>query len=266
MPAPPLITPATVALPGLPAALEGLRIAQVSDLHVRKPRRRHEVLLESLAATDCDLLLLLGDYMHGPGCESPALSLVERIVAAADARLGSFGVFGNHDFNMFRDDARRLPVRWLENDAAKVDPLPLVVAGIDMVWARTCVDMTETLLAVQRVGGPSDFVIMLQHTPLWSICGADAGVPLALAGHLHGGQVRLPGGRAIRNCNPWPTDKSSGIIRIGPTTLSLGRGLGESGHELARWFCPAHVPLLTLTRGDEPPDAHCRELQIIERW
>ena len=74
------------------------------------------------------------------------------------------------------------------------------------------------------------------------------GCDLILAGHTHGGQVCLPGGRAILSHDPLPKRFAKGVHQFDQTWLCVPRGLGFSAHAV-RAFCPAEVIELTLTRA-----------------
>lgn len=262
-----LISPTTVGLAHPPPAVVGLKLLMISDLHARRPRRRHEQLIQAVSAVDCDALLLVGDFMHRTAPGPLARQLLARLVEAAAPRRGAFGCFGNHDLDDFRRSVADLPVRWLNHDAAALAGVPLIIAGVDMVRRSSRVDLTAALLAAeQQRRSDDDLVVLISHAPDVAVSAADAAVPLVFSGHLHGGQLRLPGGIAIRNFNPWPTSKSAGVMRLGPTTVVLGRGLGESGPQPSRLFCPPHAPLVTLARDDGLHDSSSRTLEMIERW
>ncbi|NJL30313.1 MAG: hypothetical protein HC898_01045 [Phycisphaerales bacterium] len=118
----------TLHLPRLPSALEGLRIAHISDLHCSCLRPRHEQLASELAQmSDLDLVFFTGDYMNHPGDEPVANELVRRLLKNVRSRLGVFGVFGNHDSILMRRKLHDAPIHWLNNQVMQLQP-----AGVEI--------------------------------------------------------------------------------------------------------------------------------------
>ena len=93
---------------------------------------------------------------------------------------------------------------------------------------------------------------------------ADLGVHLMFSGHTHGGQCRLPGGRALMNCSSLPLHLTCGMLRHQDTVCIVSRGLGETRLRL-RLFCPPHVPVVTLRRGPLP-GRHTNAIENVRRW
>lgn len=127
----PLIDPVPLTLPDLPAALSGLRIAHLTDLHVSRPRPRFKALLRAVEAIEADLVLLTGDYMNDAGQEPAAMMVLRDICQRLRPRLGTFGVFGNHDTHILRQLAHDLPVRWLHNEAAVIADGAIEILGFE---------------------------------------------------------------------------------------------------------------------------------------
>ena len=89
---------ARLPVPNLPPALEGLRILHVSDFHLRRFwKSPYDQLLARIARNPPDLLLCTGDILEEKHDFRPALPMALRLVAGFHARLGCFGVLGNHD-------------------------------------------------------------------------------------------------------------------------------------------------------------------------
>ncbi|MDH3583019.1 MAG: metallophosphoesterase, partial [Phycisphaerae bacterium] len=218
-----MLDPLLLPIADLPGALQDQTVLMVADLHVRGRRRRFEILLDAIAARDIDLLVLLGDFMHAPGDEPMAHEYLQRLVRAAAARVGAFGVFGNHDSPELRRRLGHLPVHWLSNEAWTDHHLPLQVFGVDCGFrekARSDGDLLGALggsfTATHRASAEdAPLRVLLSHRPDWFPAAADAGIDLLLSGHTHGGQVRLPGLGARFNATPgWPNAHSSGVLQI----------------------------------------------------
>ena len=192
----------TLRLPGWPAALDGLTVGLIADLHAGAPHvdaAQVRRLVATLNRAGPDLVALLGDYAD------PAVALGHRIepdevaaaLAALRAPLGRYAVLGNHDWNehglamprALRDHG----ITVLENDALAVDgaATPLWIAGV--ADASTRVPRLDEALAVVPAEDP---VLLLSHDPD-VFPHVPTRVALTLSGHTHGAQVDVPGVRNL---------------------------------------------------------------------
>jgi len=179
-----------VPLPGLPRELDGLRILHLSDLHGRWVGRSHRRLFAALSGTRFDLVAVTGDLldMHAGGM-LPAIALIEGLVPRAP----TYVVPGNHDrsrpeFRELMDALVALGAKVLINrgEELRVGPARIWVAGLDD--ATLGLDDLEAALR----GRQARWCLLLSHCPAIFPQAAAMGVQLVLAGHTHGGQVRLP--------------------------------------------------------------------------
>jgi predicted MPP superfamily phosphohydrolase len=265
----PLIHAVEINLPALPTALDGMHIAHLSDLHVRRHRPLYDRVLRQLSARRLDLVCLTGDYIDDEGYEDAGMAIMTRLCSELRPRLGFFGVFGNHDTDEFRHRARQLPVRWLDNACVPVGDLPLVLLGGDNRGDGTPDGglLAERLgeAAVQPSHDPGRAVrLLLCHFPDYLPTAVELGTDLMLAGHTHGGQCRLPGRHPLVNHVQLPLGQTAGILRCRDTLACTSRGIGASGIQL-RIFCPPQVPIYTLHRGRMPGRGGL-DIQTIERW
>ncbi|MGN6627388.1 MAG: hypothetical protein ACTHLN_12285, partial [Tepidisphaeraceae bacterium] len=90
--------------------------------------------------------------------------------------------------------------------------------------------------------------LVMAHFPQQGLTAKSIDADVVFAGHTHGGQVCLPGGRAILSHDPLPKRFAKGVHQFDQTWLCVPRGLGFSAHAV-RAFCPAEVIELTLTRA-----------------
>ena len=247
-----MIHPITLSFPHLPAALDGLRIAHLSDFHARRGRcalKLADRLAAALAATRLDLVLLTGDYMDQPGDEATAIEVLARIASRVRPRLGYFGVFGNHDNTALRRQMNGLEIHWLGNGVVQPADLPLLLCGLDgSIDARP----DTVALAGALAGTDAEaFRIALTHVPAMLPAVADLGCHLLLAGHTHGGQIRPWRRLPLYNSTDLPLRLSSGVLRHRETLAVVTRGLGETSLPL-RLCCPRQVPVLMLRCGPLP--------------
>lgn len=185
------ITEFDVEMPGLPAALDGLRLAHITDLHVGWFVTPADVsrMAALVAGLNPDLIVLTGDLVFHHESQKMLERALEPI-AAINARYGAYATLGNHDYwDGVRTVERALSatgIRLLRNQAVEAAPA-LWVAGVEDLLAGD-VDTRAALSAVPD-GAPA---ILLSHNP--NILPQVANRPLlVLAGHSHGGQVILPG-------------------------------------------------------------------------
>ena len=253
-----LIHPVDIALAALPPSLQGLRIAHLSDLHVRRHTRRLDRLITQLTSLRLDMVLLTGDYMTRHHEAVEAAAVLKRITDALRPTYGFFGVFGNHDSQELVSLVQNIGIAWLGSGVQCVSGLSpgvsIQLAGIDPLDPQG-EDSVATLLNPHEQPEAPDanncLRLMLAHYPSWYTTAADMGVHVLFSGHTHGGQIRLPNGQAFVNACDLPLDLSCGILRHRDTLVAISRGLGEVGVPFNRFrlFCPPHVPVYTLRRG-----------------
>lgn len=266
--------------PDLPVGLEGLRILHLSDLHIRRLERTeaHARLLAALRHADCDLAFFTGDYHDGTGHEHAAAELLSEIIATCPARLGRFGVFGNHDTPLMRRLALGIPgITWLSNQFAEPifavpgqPPLPLRILGLsypeDLFECALDLPQGETLLPVK-----GRFVLTLAHMPSVMAACAEVGLPLVFAGHTHAGQIRITRRSALHTSSDLPGHLASGVLRLRQTLCCISRGLGDGIWPGLRINCPRQLPLYVLTRGPlsaplAPTHAKPNHLACVRAW
>jgi predicted MPP superfamily phosphohydrolase len=182
---------------GLPAALEGRTLAQVSDLHVG-PQVESDYLASALrrvSSLQPDLVAVTGDFMSCDAAEQ--VDEVARVLESlAPAPLGRFAVLGNHDYGHAwsnREAAERLAgrlaglgIRLLRNEAA--DAGGLRVVGLDDLWGPNF----HPAAALPALG-PDEPAVVLCHNPDAADRPVWAGYRgWVLSGHTHGGQCKPP--------------------------------------------------------------------------
>ncbi|MCC7205430.1 MAG: metallophosphoesterase [Phycisphaeraceae bacterium] len=254
-------------LPHLPASLQGLRIAHVTDLHVRRFRPRHRELAWILSNLRLDLIVWTGDYTHQPWHAAEGMTVMQTLCRGARPRLGMYGIFGNHDDPAFRRQCQSLPITWIDDRQVTLPGLPMVLWGSGMTKSCTLGDPVAAVLSRQddAADGDRPLHLLLSHTPVWLPVAADLGIDLMLAGHTHGGQIRpWPGKAMINSTLDWPLRLTSGLLRHRDTLCAVSRGLGESGIPW-RFWCPHHLPIYTLRRGSLP-GRHTPDVDNVRPW
>ena len=237
----------TVSIKELPTALDGMRIAHVTDTHVGK-FTRGAVLDEIVAATnrlEADLVLFTGDLIDNTLDDLPlAVRMLQRLRSGS----GLFMIEGNHD--LFEDPAgfekgvRAGGLAMLRNEAATVTVRGVPVQILGIVWNHAAAQMNRDVDQVAALRDPAAFPILLAHHPHAFDRAADLGFPLTLAGHTHGGQLMLTPefGAGPAMFRYW-----SGLYQKLSSALVVSNGTGN-------WFplrvnAPAEIIHLTLRRA-----------------
>lgn len=244
----PSVREVRIQIPGLPEALNGFRIAQLSDLHIG-PTFGREWVSDVVARTDSlnpDLIAITGDVVDG----SPS-RLAEDVAPLADLK-AKYGVFltpGNHEYysglQQWLPVFQRLGMQPLmnANTQIRVNGTPLAVAGVTdaaaLKWGEEAPDAEKALS-----GLPKDIIkIMLSHRPAVAAQSAGAGASAQLSGHTHGGMV-LPVQPLVAVFNE---GYASGSYMVNGMPLYVNNGAGLWGGLLLRLFVPSEITLITLT-------------------
>jgi predicted MPP superfamily phosphohydrolase len=245
----PVVTRRTLFFPDLPAGLDGLRIAHLSDVHagIHMERDKMEAIVAQTNALRPDLIVQTGDMI-----DIAASFIPDYVRAFRDLRapLGVVTVLGNHDRYTGEDavirGVREAGQTLVQNGAHVIERhgTPLALVGIDdpRNWRIDDPQDADVDAALRRAP-PGVFKILLAHRPGAFDAAAPRGVPLTLAGHIHGGQFYLPvigwsAGRLI-------TKYVMGHFRQGASQLYVSRGIGVVGVPI-RVFVPPEIALLEL--------------------
>jgi hypothetical protein len=230
---------------GLPSAFDGYRIMQISDPHIDAMAELPSRIAEIARRTQVDLCALTGDYRYKVTGDSDILrDGLGQVISAVNSKDGTFAILGNHD------SADMLPL--LEDHGASVlinQTITLTrgddaihVTGVDdphYYFTDAATDALES--------APGGFRIALVHSPELGPQASAAGYDFYLCGHTHGGQVCLPGGRAVFTHSGGFRAFSQGHWRTGRMQGYTSRGAGVSGLPV-RFNCRGEITVFTLRR------------------
>ena len=251
---PPALTRRTLLFPDLPPGLDGLRIAHLSDVHagIHMSEERMRGIVAQTNALGADLIVQTGDMIDISQSYIPDYV---RAFRDLHAPLGVVTVLGNHD-RYTGEDAVVRGVRdagqvFVKNGAHVIERggAALALIGIDdpRNW-RADDPQDDDLEHALRLTPPAKhaFRILLAHRPGAFDGAAPRGIPLTLAGHIHGGQFYVPvvgwsPGRLI-------TKYVMGHFTQGSSHLYVSRGIGVVGVPL-RVFVPPEIALFELRRA-----------------
>ena len=247
-----------VPLTGLPPALHGFTLAQISDIHVGPTIKSHylERIVQRVNALGADVVAVTGDLIDGSVAE-----LAHHVAPLADlqSRHGTFFVTGNHEYYSgalpWIDELRRLGVQVLVNQhvvlqhpgaEAMSAGAALVLAGVTDFGAHHFIESHRSDPVAALKGAPDDVPtrVLLAHQPRSAQAAAQAGFQLQLSGHTHGGQI-WPWNYFVRLQQPF----TAGLSRLHQLWVYTNRGTGYWGPP-KRFGVPSeitHLRLVTAT-------------------
>ncbi len=239
-----------IPVPGLPAAFEGLRIAQLTDLHqgwlMPATAVRRAVHLANNAGAD--LIVNTGDNIREE--DGPAnIDSVWEELAQLRAPLGVYAVLGNHDCRAGADQS--LTRMEQAGQSLRHRCIRLEREGTAL-WLGGAGDRYSERDGIDRLFSetpPEECKILLAHNPDTADLSFKTRVDLVISGHTHGGQICFPfiGAPFIPVRNP---NYVSGLITNTRRRVFISRGIGWGGLPL-RLNCPPEIAVLLLTRAED---------------
>jgi len=222
---------------GLPTSLDGLRVVQLTDIHLGPWNSVADVrrIVAAANALDPDLVALTGDYVLQ---SADYVAPVAAALAGLRARVGVVGVLGNHDWwedgALSKRELSRAGVRMVDNGRVFVTPsrriseLPdegLCVAGVGDLMTD------EQHYNAALAGLPGEMPrLLLSHNPdvaeERAFIGSGHRVDLMLSGHTHGGQIRFPVIGSPVTMSRYGQKYARGLVQGPACPVYVSRGLG----------------------------------------
>ncbi len=236
-----------IQVPGLPPAMDGFRIAQLSDLHL-EPFTTEQDILESVEACNAlkaDMVALTGDFVTHTARPAPK---VAEILSQLAAPYGVYASLGNHDFDSGAPEViralteRKIPVLRNETRCIHTDKGVLFLGGFDSMYVNRP-DVRKTLQDWKQ----TQPLVLMMHEPDAADTIAAAGVKaLQISGHTHGGQLVFRGKTpmSVRRAR-YGKKYLAGHYEVGGLQMYVNRGIGCVGIPL-RIGCPPEVTEITL--------------------
>lgn len=270
-------------VPLLSAGQPDLRILHLSDLHMTPRRHRLQDWVASLAELRPHLVIVTGDFLAHPEAVDPVMAALDPLLHVPGAFvLGSNDYFAPRPINPLsyfagpsdlHPDRAALPWpelvarltsagwRHLPNDSAVLEAgsFTVEVRGVD----DPHIERDDYAMVAGSPAAEVDVALGVAHAPYLRVVDAMAadGVDVMLAGHTHGGQIRVPGiGALVTNCD-LDRRRARGLSRherplmeFAPHDrpdmwLHVSAGLGTSPYAPIRFACPPEATLLTLLDG-----------------
>lgn len=233
-------------------AFDGWTLAQISDLHIGgwMTRERLQYVVHRVNKLQPDLIAITGDFVtHAPQGHS---EVIRQVLSTLKPQYGVFGVLGNHDHwthaRTIKNILKKSGVQELENSFHTIrrDGGVLRLCGLDDAWVGAA-DVSQLLQKLPDKGA----AILLAHEPDFADDYAKANrFDVHLAGHTHGGQIRVPFVGPI-HLPRYGEKYHTGRYRVGSTpnsralTLYVNRGVGMVW-PYVRFHCRPEITLFTL--------------------
>lgn len=225
----------------IPAAFDGFVVVCVADLHEKEFGPNNERLFAKIRAATPDVIAISGDLLVDPPLN---VEFARRFIADAAKIAPVYYVSGNHEaiaptqteYLPFLTALKEAGATVLDGEKVELkrDGESIIIAGVAdplLELKDDCRSTSEQIVAqkLQRILPNERFALLVSHRPELAELYAKHGVDLALTGHAHGGQIRLPfvGGLAAPNQGILPR-YDGGAYRIGESTTIVSRGLGPS--------------------------------------
>jgi hypothetical protein len=219
------------------------KIIQISDFHNKKIARNNEQLVSIVKKEKPDVIAITGDFIDSRNTNTDiSLNLAQQLVGIAPV----FYVTGNHEYAVdgeklysFQDELASVGVRIMYDENIALDG-GITIIGLDELSLND-----DTLNEIIKKSSEDDLRILLAHEPQYFQKYVDIGVDIALCGHAHGGQIRIPFtniGLVAPNQGFFPK-YTSGQYISGSTTMFVSRGIGNSILPLRIFNCPEIVEL-----------------------
>jgi predicted MPP superfamily phosphohydrolase len=250
-------------VPDLPSAFDGLSITQLTDLHMlgHLTQEYYEQVIDITNGLGGDLIAVTGDIIEKPQC----LDWLRPTLGRLSAPLGVYFIYGNHDWRMKEaGEARQRLVTecglidlggevlqpeigaWLaergtadsDNAAASV----LSLAANELPWHGPASQFSGPRQ-------PGELRVLLSHTPDNLPWAKANDVQLMLAGHTHGGQIRIPRLGPVVCPSHYGVKYAAGVFLEPPTLMHVCRGVG--GEQAIRLNCAPEVSKLILRPGPQ---------------
>lgn len=241
------------------SATSTLRAAVLSDFHVG-PYKKEPYLRRVVATTMAqhpDIVFILGDNIFDD------ISYIKYLSPLKDlkAPLGVFAVLGNHDYGEIgylrgetmetraravRETLENFDIKVLINQGTKVQAggKDFYLLGLDEIWTGRA-SLPKALKNLETIEAPHPSILLAHNADI--VREAEKyGIDLVVAGHTHGGQIRLPLiGSVPKIPHRLGNKYDRGLFSFGKTRLFITSGVGESGPR-ARLFVPPEVAMLEI--------------------
>ena len=237
-----------------PKLTKPLRVLHISDIQSGGIGDYEVEVFAKIKALNPDLIVNTGDFLQvvPPATFESEFPKLMDLIKEVNPRLGTFGVYGDTERELYRYSAEQLsPLRMLSSRSAQVDTGGGIVNlhGLSLYQSKNQIWATRTVDDWLTQTDAGEFRILFGHAPDYALKVVDLPIDLCLAGHTHGGQVRLPWYGAPVIDSEVPQEWARGFRRVGIPYLNVSAGAGSNRFEglpPLRFNCPTEMTLIEL--------------------
>jgi len=231
-----------------------LRILHISDIQSAAVGPYEQAAFATMRQLKPDLIVFTGDLLQplAPATRASELPKMEELLDSLAAPLGKFAVLGDVDNADLIPAYERCGFRLLDGAAASVQAGGFVIdlLGVTLDESRNRDSARPRIERFLAAAPPGRLRLVLGHGPDYVLAVPDLPIDLCLAGHTHGGQIRIPFLGPILTLSRVPRAWARGLHRAGATWLHVSAGIGcehIAGLPNIRFACPPEMTLLELT-------------------
>ena len=230
----------TVEIPlrGFPSAAQGMKLLQISDLHCRPGLGSTREVARLVSGISASLMVITGDFKQAGGSPDLAVEGGSIVLDAVKSRMPVYAVSGNHDSPAIMQRLAQRGVRVLDNQSVPLLP-GLWLAGWNPYRKRH-----PNLGEVFGTVPPGEFIILISHSPDVVLEESASRAKLILAGHTHGGQIRLPWIRPFTTLTRLGTRYAGGLYPWREGFLYVNRGIGTTTVPFRMYAAPEITTIL----------------------
>lgn len=233
---------------------EPVRLLHISDIQSGGISKYELRLFERIKELRPDLILNTGDFLQTvpPATFESEFPKLLELIKAANPRFGTYAVFGDTERELYSISPEEIkPLRMLSSCSTQIDTGSgtLNIYGLSLYQSRNPVWAQRAVNEWLTMPESDDFFVLLGHAPDFALKMMDQPIDLCLAGHTHGGQVRLPWYGPLVIESKVPVEWSRGFRRIGIPFLNVSAGAGSNRYEglpPMRFNCPTEMTLIEL--------------------
>ncbi len=225
----------------IPENFDGYTIVQISDLHNEEFGKDNERLIKKIKETKPDIIVITGDLLDSYNTNIPRAEVfVREVVKIAP----TYYTTGNHEYRLlddylvFEEYMESLGIHTLHNEGEiiEIDGQKIQILGLDASMyynGRYYIPNNKNVQVHEILNSINDeslYSVLLSHRPELFDIYVEENINLELAGHTHGGQIRIPflGGIIAPNQDGLFPKYDSGLFEEDDTTMIISRGLGNS--------------------------------------
>jgi predicted MPP superfamily phosphohydrolase len=232
-----------------------VRIVLLGDLHIERSSYREAYVVRQVNALGPDLIVLSGDYLNLSRLADPvSAEHFRQFVGQLHAPYGIYAVRGSVEPSpaFMEQLVNDTPVVWLEQEAAMLDVRGQRIALVGVACSHIR-SLDAARFAQAANSAPQDaFTVLLYHSPDLIAEASTRQVDLYLAGHTHGGQIRLPFYGAVVTGSVYGKRYEAGLFHRKGTTMYVTRGLGFEGGPMPRARFLSRPEVVSLDLGGQP--------------